>query len=219
MVLLITFSAQIIAEDIGPEVRTDSVITKNRLETKDRIKKDKVDSVKLNTTFSPDSKKSILFSALLPGLGQIYNRKYWKLPLVYGSFLGCMYAISWNGTQYMGYKKAYEDWNDNDPKTQSWRNYLPYNMRNEDPSTWGSSYQDAFNRSLQNRKNFYRRYRDLSYIVSVGVYALWILDAYVDAQLFNFDINPEITMKVEPTIFERTKVSPTSIGLQCNINF
>lgn len=198
----------------------------NQVKTKKsfNLKKDTVgriqhqDSLKLDKTFIPDSKKAMLYSALLPGMGQIYNKKYWKLPLVYGSFLGCAYAISWNGNEYRGYKQAYEDWTTKNPR-ESWRSYLPYNRRQEDPDSWDESYQSAFERSLKNKKDFYRRYRDLSYIVSIGVYGLWILDAYVDAQLFNFDISPDISMKVEPAVFEKTRINTTSIGLQCNINF
>lgn len=58
--------------------------------------------------FKPDPNKALLY-ALVPGLGQIYNRKYWKLPLVYGAFMGCMYAITWNNKNYKDYSTAYFD--------------------------------------------------------------------------------------------------------------
>ena len=164
--------------------------------------------------FKPNSKKSTIYAAIFPGLGQIYNRKYWKLPLVYGSFIGCAYAINWNGSQYNGYRQAYKDLVDNNPETDSWKDYRYGSYLREDPENWTEGMKRDFANSLKTVRDLHRRNRDLSYIVTVGVYAIWIVDAYVDAQLFDFDISPDISMRIEPVLFERTTNNSLSVGMQ-----
>ena len=166
--------------------------------------------------FKPDPTKAVIYSMIFPGLGQIYNRKYWKLRIVYGGFMGCAYAITWNGAQYNGYKQGYRDIADNDPNTNSWHNYLRFGV---DPGSLSASEITMYTNAFRNKKDFYRRNRDLSIIVTIGVYALCMLDAYVDAQLFDFDINPDLSMKVEPVFYNRTEFSSRSLGLQCSIKF
>jgi hypothetical protein len=182
------------------------------------------DTVKVNMQFKPNPNKATLYSALCPGLGQIYNRKYWKLPLVYGSFLGCIYAINWNQTQYSGYKQAFMDFNqeiNGQANGGSWKDYLSPAMKfyNTPVSEWETSNVTWFQSSLKNKKDYYRHYRDMSYIVTIGVYAIWIIDAYVDAQLFSFDIGPDLSLNVEPTMFEKTNYSSRSLGLQLSMKF
>lgn len=156
--------------------------------------------------FKPDPNKALLY-ALVPGLGQIYNRKYWKLPLVYGAFMGCMYAITWNNKNYKDYSTAYfdimadyqkvlaaekEGKEYNGPWQDSWTIFV----RNGEESSYVSNTQ--FQDNLKRRKDYFRRYRDLSIIITVGVYAISIIDAYVDAQLFDFDISPDLSMHWSP---------------------
>ena len=174
-------------------------------------------AIKLKTEFKPDPKKAIIYSAIFPGLGQIYNRKYWKLPIVYGGFLGCVYAITWNSNQYNEYSNAIRDFNDDNPDTNSWTRFK--GAMNADVSAWSSSEKANFTNRLQRGKDFYRRYRDLSYIITVGVYALTMIDAYVDAQLFDFDISPDLGMRVEPVLFEKSAYNSRSLGLQCSFKF
>ena len=169
--------------------------------------------------FKPSSKKAVLYSAFFPGLGQIYNRKYWKLPLVYGGFIGCAYAISWNGNQYSGYKRAYIDFIDGDPATKSWEDYRYGAYRREDPENWSADMKRNFVNTLQSAKDFHRRNRDLSYIVTVGVYAIWIIDAYVDAQLFDFDISPDLSLQVVPLIYNKENGYACTLGVQFSFTF
>ncbi|GHU61859.1 hypothetical protein FACS1894123_01890 [Bacteroidia bacterium] len=173
--------------------------------------------LKRDTTFVPEPNKAVLY-AIVPGLGQIYNRKYWKLPLVYGSYLGCVYAITWNGNQYSGYKRAYIDFIDDDPNTTSWNSYHPYSFP-DDVAEWTSSQKKYFESSLKSKKDYYRRYRDLSYIITIGVSAIWMIDAYVDAHLFNFDISPDLSMRMGPAFFERTNVNSNAVGMQLSFSF
>lgn len=164
-------------------------------------------------TFKPSPKKAIIYSAIFPGLGQIYNRKYWKLPIVYGGFIGFTYAISWNGRYYTDYSNGYKDIMDDDPATDSWKNFLPYG---QDPNTADIEWLKTV---LKRRKDFYRRYRDLSIIGTVAMYALTMIDAYVDAQLFDFDISTDLSFRVEPTIIKKTDYFANSFGIQCSISF
>ena len=161
----------------------------------------------------PNPAKAVIYSAIFPGLGQIYNRKYWKLPIVYGGFLGFSYAISWNGRYYNDYSTAYKDVMDDDPLTNSWENMLPYG---QDPATVDKEWLKTV---LKRRKDFYRRYRDLSIIGTVAMYGLAMLDAYVDAQLFDFDISPDLSFRVEPTIIQKTDYLANSFGVQCSFSF
>jgi hypothetical protein len=193
-------------------VRLDSVDIRSVAEAVD------TSSIKLRPQFKPDPKKAIIYSAICPGLGQIYNRKYWKLPIVYGAFLGCAYAITWNGNQYNEYSRAYKDFVDDNPNTDSWVRYKASSL-SPDVSTWNPSEVSNLTNRLQRGKDFYRRYRDLSYIITIGVYALTMIDAYVDAQLFGFDINQDLSMRVEPVLFEKSSHNSRSVGLQCSFKF
>ena len=167
----------------------------------------------------PDPKKAMWLAIVFPGGGQIYNRKYWKLPIVYGGLLGCVYALNWNNTMYQDYSQAYVDIMDDDPNTKSYENFIPpsYNINQN-----MTRMQDLFKR----KKNYYRRYRDLSIFCMIGVYALSIIDAYVDAELSSFDISKDLSMKVKPAIINDKNsmvrgnvLKSNSYGLQCSFNF
>ena len=170
------------------------------------------------STWRPDPKRALWLALVIPGGGQIYNRKYWKLPLVYGGFIGCMYAMNWNNTMYKDYSQAYIDLMDNDPNTQSYNQFLHLGMKITTEAD-KKRYQDIFRK----RKDKYRRWRDLSFFVMLGVYALSVIDAYVDAELSVFDISDDLSLKVEPTIINNRSSSnlldASSVGLQCSLNF
>lgn len=151
----------------------------------------------------PDALKAVWLGAILPGAGQIYNGSYWKLPIVYGGLMGCGYAISLNQSRYNSYKTAYRDlYNDaqaglvNDDPTKSYNAILPEGY---DIDRLGGV--SRYTSTLQNWQSTYRRYRDWSIVATILVYALSLVDAYVDAQLFDFDISPDLTLNVEPQIY------------------
>lgn len=166
-----------------------------------------------NKRFIPDSQKATWFAIVFPGGGQIYNRKYWKLPIFYGGFVGCAYAFNWNSKMYNDYKQAYIDIMDDDPNTKSYENYIPPGY---DISREKTQYQERFKK----RKDIFRRQRDLSIFAFIGVYVLSIIDAYVDAELSDFDISNDLGIRIEPTLINNGygKAS-NSIGLQCSITF
>ena len=166
----------------------------------------------------PDPKRALWLALVIPGGGQIYNRKYWKLPLVYGGFIGCLYAMNWNNTMYKDYSQAFLDISDNDPTTQSYNQFLHLGSKITTDSDI-QRYKDLFKK----RKDRYRRWRDLSFFVLVGVYALSVIDAYVDTELSVFDISKDLSLKVEPTIMNNHRsnnpLDSSSVGLQCSLNF
>ena len=168
-------------------------------------------------TWRPNPKRALWLALVIPGGGQIYNRKYWKLPLVYGGFMGCLYAMNWNNSMYRDYSQAYLDLTDNDPNTQSYNQFLHLGQKITPENA--ARFEDIFKK----RKDKYRRWRDLSFFVLLGVYALSVIDAYVDAELSVFDISKDLSLKVEPTIINnkssRNVLDNSSVGLQCSINF
>ena len=151
----------------------------------------------------PDPLKAVWLGAIVPGAGQIYNKAYWKLPIVYGAFMGCGFAIQWNNNRYTNYKTAYIDlYNDQKAGTVSEdpsKSYIAVMPEGYDMSRLGG--EDRWLSILQNQQNIYRRYRDYSILATVIVYALSMIDAYVDAQLFDYDISPDLTLNVEPQIY------------------
>ena len=151
----------------------------------------------------PDAIKAVWLGAIFPGAGQIYNRSYWKLPIVYGAFMGCGYAISYMQNRYSNYKTAYLDlYIDSqagtvtDDASKSYIAVLPNGYTLSDvggSSTWMNT--------LKNRQSTFRRYRDYSILAVVVAYALSLIDAYVDAQLFDYDISPDLSINLEPQFY------------------
>ena len=168
--------------------------------------------------FVPKPTKALWLSLVLPGAGQIYNRKYWKLPNIYGGFLGCAYALTWNQMMYRDYSQAYLDIMDDDPNTKSYLDMLP-------PRYDITGREDQFKKIFKRKKDFYRRYRDLSAFCFIGVYLLSVVDAYVDAQLSEFDISPDLSMKVEPAVIGTPKLmggttsGRAAYGVGCSLRF
>lgn len=177
---------------------------------------DSLELVRLNT-WKPDPIRAMWLGMVFPGGGQIYNRKYWKLPFVYGGVLGCIYAVNWNAQMLRDYSQAYQDITDNDPTTNSYLDMLPlgYNIAGR---------EEHFKAVFKRKKDFYRRYRDLSIFCIAGVYLLSIIDAYVDAELSTFDIGSDLSLNISPTmIFSGTKYAPgiqgSSPGISLNLTY
>lgn len=169
------------------------------------------------SSWRPDAKRAMWLAIVIPGAGQVYNRKYWKLPIVYGGFLGCLYAMRWNNQMYNDYSQAYMDIMDDDPSTQSYNQFLHLGTGITDSNK--ERYQNLFKK----RKDYYRRYRDLSVFCLIGVYALSVIDAYVDASLSEFDISKDLSLRVEPAVMTNgasmNPLKSSSLGLQCSLRF
>ena len=157
-------------------------------------------------------KRATIYSAILPGLGQAYNKKYWKIPIIYAGFGTIGYFIGWNNGFYNTYKLAYSDFTDNDDSTNSYLDVLPPGYDLENTTDYNN-----FKSGLSKQSDYYRRNRDLLIISMVGFYGLNLIDASVDAHLFDFDISEDLTMNWQPAVktFEKQLV----YGVYCNFNF
>ena len=160
----------------------------------------------------PNPTKATWLALVIPGGGQIYNRKYWKLPIFYGGFAGCAYALTWNSKMYKDYSTAYKDAMNGNMQSSSITDLLPPGYKIS---------ETQLKELLRKRKDTYRRYRDLSIFAFIGVYLLSGIDAYVEAELSNFDITPDLSMKVEPAVIDNriNNSSNRSVGLQCSFRF
>lgn len=165
--------------------------------------------------FKPNPTKAVIYSAIFPGLGQAYNRKYWKLPIVYGGFLGVVYAFTWNGRYYSDYADAFSDMALG--TGDRWKDFLP--TVTEDEIKLNPQERLRYQDLLKRKRDFYRRYRDLSIIVGAGLYVLCMIDAYVDAQLFDFDMSEDLSMTVAPMVWTPNSISGTTVGVQFRIVF
>ena len=165
-------------------------------------------SISQELKFNPNPMRAMWLSALCPGLGQIYNRHYWKLPIVIGAFVGLTYGTSWNNRMLNDYSKAYRDITDNDPNTRSYMDFYPPTVKESDLDT-----------TLRNRKDYYRRYRDICIIGIAAVYLLNVIDAYVDASMMHFDVSPDLSMRWGPTVIDSQVSRLPSIGLGCSFDF
>ncbi|MCM1369288.1 MAG: DUF5683 domain-containing protein [Candidatus Amulumruptor caecigallinarius] len=163
--------------------------------------------------FNPSPTRAVWLSALCPGLGQIYNRRYWKLPIIIGGFMGLGYATNWNNNQYQDYLQGYRDILDNDPNTKSYMDFFPPTVEE------GSLDKAWLERTFKSRKDYYRRNRDLCIICLVALYALCMLDAYVDASLTHFDVSPSLSMDVAPAVMLNKAGGKPALGLNWGLTF
>ena len=188
---------------------TTSVVVK-----KEKRKREKRDW----STWKPNPQRALWLALVLPGAGQIYNRKFWKLPIIYGGFIGCIYALTWNNMMYKDYSQAYLDIMDNDPGTASYNKFLHLGRKIETKEEI-----ERYTEIFRTRKDKYRRWRDMSLFVMLGVYALSVVDAYVDAELSVFDISKDLSLKVEPAVIPNhgggSLLESQSLGLSCTLNF
>lgn len=152
--------------------------------------------------FEPIPKKAGLFSAIIPGTGQIYNRQYWKVPLVYGAAAAGIYFFSFNYNQYTSYKKAYFG------RLTNGGNVLASETEEQ------KRYTTADLKTLQDE---YRKYLDMTVMLSALGYAVQVIDAIASAHLKNFDMSRDISFQFKPT------ATPTyagvGVGVGVTMNF
>lgn len=128
--------------------------------------------------------KATLYSMVLPGLGQAYNKKYWKIPIVYAGFGTLTYFIIFNRNEYLKYKQAYDYLTMGDKS-------IPLN----------NEYVDKYDaEQLAQGRDYYRRNLEFTYILSGLWYILNVVDAAVDAHLFNYDIEDDLSIRFKPVI-------------------
>lgn len=198
--------------------------TKSVVFRKTPIVKTKMSVVKVSKPHSPALAWKL--SMVLPGLGQIYNGQWWKVPIIYGAIGGAIYGVQWNNRQYNNYKYAFSDYveyiNQVVPEGQErvkvnderWNDVYKQGSVKE----FSTSNEEWFKNALKNRKDSYKRNRDLTVILTVGVYALNIIDALVSAHFYDFDISDDLSMGFRPS-FDYNAASGNSLGLACSVKF
>ncbi len=159
--------------------------------------------------------KASIYSAVLPGLGQAYNKKYWKIPILYAGFAGLVYAIDFNTRNYNMYRRGYRDWIIQDPNNTSYEKVF-------EGRTWFTeefkvNYASYIENTLENGKDYYERWRNLSYVGFALVYIINIIDASVDAHFKTFDVSDDLSMRIEPIV--NPGFGNNSIGLQLKLVF
>ncbi|WP_194974326.1 DUF5683 domain-containing protein [Aquiflexum lacus] len=162
----------------------------------------KLDTIQVNFSKKniKDPRKATILSAILPGAGQVYNGKAWKVPLIYGGFAANIYFIEFNNRRYQLFINALKafDINQNDPDR---------------------AFPNLNRDGLVRNVNFWRRNRDLNYFLFIGIYALNIVDANVDAHLSAFDVSEDLTFRFEPVYESLSAGGGNLIGLSLKINF
>lgn len=154
--------------------------------------------------FNPTPAKAVWMAALFPGAGQIYNRKYWKLPIVYGGFLALIYGYNFNQRYFRTYQNAYRDMVTDSPNA-SYLQFLPgYNI--EQKKDFAARHHDYLLKTFTRKKDTYRNWRDYCIVGMIGVYLVSIVDAYVDAALYHFDISPELDAYNSPSMMVSYKI-------------
>ncbi len=153
-------------------------------------------------------KKATTLSTICPGAGQIYNKSYWRVPIVIGGMASTIYTIDWNNRGYKRFKTAYAlrvDYEKN-----------PENYPGGSADEFRGAYSSTF---LKNLKDSYRRNRDLCILLTAGVYLLQIMDAHVDAHLQDYDISDDLTMNLEPYVDYSYIESQPLFGVNLSLNF
>ncbi len=159
-----------------------------------------IDTAKREHKHSP--KIATFSSAIVPGLGQIYNQKYWKVPIIWGAGLGMYFYCDYSNTLYHRCKLAYEQKNEDLTVT--------------DPDLSGQSLS-----ALKTRRNNWRRNRDRAIMLTGLIYVANILDAMVDAHMLDYDISQDLTLHWEPSLMpiENNSYTSSAIGVNIQIRF
>ena len=166
-------------------------------------------------------KKASIYAALFPGLGQIYNRKYWKLPIVYGGYAGLIYVLGWNNNQYKDFFQGYRiiaQYSSAATMKPTERKFLENLIKNPSISLDNPSTFTYISAQLKSGKDYYRRNRDLTIIGVAALHVLSIIDASVDANLFDFDISDDLSMRIEPLPLNLGNQNMV-MGFNLSINF
>ena len=162
-------------------------------------------------------KKATTLSTICPGAGQVYNKSYWRVPIILGGLASTIYTIDWNNRGYQRFKTAYNlkaDWDKltNEGKIEERDEKYP----NGESDEFRGIYSATF---LKNLKDSYRRNRDLCILLTAGIYILNIIDAHVDAHLKDFDISDNLAMDIEPFVGTTSVDTKPTFGLNLSIKF
>lgn len=197
--LLVIFNTS--AQSVGDTAAGKELSTDTTLAVVDPLPKAVQDSFKAKEVkphkFEPKPKKAGMYSAILPGSGQFYNRQYWKVPAIYVGVAAAGYFINFNLTNYQKYRKAYYTRIDNDPTTV-------------DTDIETKKYTTENLKQLQDQ---YRKWLDMTVLLTALGYTVQVIDAIASAHLKNFDISRDISLRIQPV------AQPNYIGMGLAVNF
>lgn len=173
--------------------------------------------------------RATIMAMVLPGSGQIYNGQWWKVPILYGGIAADIYGIAWNQKHFKQYRDAYVEWvsytdalaqnpDTPYPENPAWDKIPKSFDVKTDPYFQKSDGQTWFKNTLNNRKNNFKRNRDLCYIIMAAIYAVNIIDATVYAHFYDFEIDDDLSFHIQPT----SSYSPLcggTVGLTLTFNF
>jgi len=155
--------------------------------------------IKLDPSAVKDPTRAALLSAALPGAGQVYNEKIWKVPIIYGGIMTNVYFLDFNNRRYQLFRNALEiSRNPGDPRPN------PFPNLNED--------------GIVRNVNYWRRNRDLNYMIFGVIYAINIVDSLVDAHLSGFDVSDDLSLDIRPA-YENLYAGSSLIGLSVKLKF
>ena len=154
--------------------------------------------------------KAAFYSAILPGLGQVYNKRYWKVPIVYGLLGTTIYFYTTNDKNYNIYRDAYK---------RRLAGFTDDEFYDRDGSGTVIGTPDVSDNSLIDAQKYHQRQRDLSLLLTIVAYALNIVDANVDAHLKQFNINDDLSFEPKPVIIQNDLNNNKSVGLSFSLKF
>jgi hypothetical protein len=156
-------------------------------------------------------RRATMLSAVLPGLGQIYNKQAWKVPVIYAGFAGWVWGIQWNQDRYISSRKAYFDLTDGDPSTSSYNDFFEVPITEEEAA---NNYEQRFLQAI----NGYNRQRTLVMVGTAAFYILNILDANVNAHFIDFNVSEDLTYNFKPIAIDPLTNNPI-FGVSLAYNF
>lgn len=154
--------------------------------------------------------KAAFLSAILPGLGQVYNKRYWKVPIVYGAIGGSIYAYTWNNDNYQRFRTAFKR------RQVGFTDDEFYDINGDNAP---GAQPDLDLNDLENQQERFQRDRDLWLVVAIGMYALNIIDANVDAHLKQFNIDDDLSLDFEPYLDLNQVTNTPNYGMALTIKF
>ena len=196
IIVFLTFSAK--AQETLVESVADSVVT------------EQVEPHK-----APPPRIATAYSAVLPGLGQIKNHQWWKVPFIYGGFVAIGYMADYYKTNKNLYIQAYWDIGDKNPNTNA---YYDVNYVSGEVDEFNSGVVEEYRSKFMNSEKFHDRYLNISLIAAAGFYLLNVLDANVNAHFIDFDISEDLSLNLSPIVIDPMACRPVP-GMTLVFNF
>ncbi|MDH3697889.1 MAG: DUF5683 domain-containing protein [Flavobacteriaceae bacterium] len=199
--VLCTLHAQ---ETSSDTLRIDTVLTKKqkrKLKKKNELK-GSIDPLKPS--------KAAFYSAVLPGLGQAYNKRYWKIPIVWGALGAGIYAITYNDGEYNRFRSAFK---------RRKAGFIDDEFYDLNGSGIVAGEPDFSDEALQDAQERFQRDRDLSLLITIGLYVLNIIDANVDAHLKQFNVDENLSLDIKPYLHWEEQYGQAHYGMVVQIKF